>query len=64
MPLILPTILFWFVDESLLSQAVQILLSLFYLGALVLLFWKPADGNNRYGPDPRLDPNEAMLASE
>ena len=29
-------------------------LSLAYIAGLVMLLWKPQDGENRYGPDPRL----------
>ena len=32
----------------------RVILSLVYLGGLVMLLWKPQDGTNRYGPDPRL----------
>ena len=63
-PLILSTILSWVSGDSFLSPPVRVVLALFYLAAFVLLFWKPTDGTNRYGPDPRLDPDEAVLASE
>ena len=29
-------------------------LSIAYIAGLVMLFWTPQDGDNRYGPDPRL----------
>ena len=58
-PLILSTVLSWIGGFNLLSQAIQIILAAVYIAALVLLFWKPTDGPNRYGPDPRLDPETA-----
>lgn len=63
-PLIVSTILSWFGGESLLNEPVRIILGLIYLAALVLLFWKPTDGANRYGPDPRLDPEDTALVPE
>jgi uncharacterized membrane protein YhaH (DUF805 family) len=33
---------------------VRIVLSLTYIAGLVMLLWKPQDGDNAYGPDPRL----------
>jgi len=57
-PLIVPTIIFWLGGEQVLARSVAMALSLIYIAALVLLFWKPTDGANRYGPDPRLDPED------
>ena len=34
--------------------AVRIVLGLAYMAGLVMLLWKPQDGDNAYGPDPRL----------
>jgi len=56
--LIVPTIITWLGASTHLSQPARIVISLIYIGALVLLFWKPTDGANRYGPDPRLDPED------
>ena len=33
---------------------IRLALSLAYIAGLVMLLWKPQDGENRYGPDPRL----------
>lgn len=33
---------------------IQLALSVAYIAGLVMLLWKPQDGENRYGPDPRL----------
>jgi uncharacterized membrane protein YhaH (DUF805 family) len=63
-PLILSTILSWISGFSLLSQPIQIVLEASYVAALILLFWKPTDGENRYGPDPRLDSAGDVLAAE
>ena len=37
-------------------------LLLICVGSLVLLLWKPTDGPNRYGLDPRLDPDDFEAA--
>jgi uncharacterized membrane protein YhaH (DUF805 family) len=58
---IVPSILTWIGAYPLMDQTVRIVLGLIYLGGLALLFWKPTDGENRYGPDPRLDPYEATF---
>jgi len=63
-PLIASTILSWIGAESLLSQPARITIALIYTAVLVLLFWKPTDGTNRYGPDPRLDPEDTTLVPE
>jgi uncharacterized membrane protein YhaH (DUF805 family) len=34
--------------------AIRFILSIAYLAGIVMLLWKPQDGDNRYGPDPRL----------
>ena len=33
---------------------IRLALSLVYIAGLVMLLWKPQDGENRFGPDPRL----------
>jgi uncharacterized membrane protein YhaH (DUF805 family) len=63
-PLILLTILSWAGAESLLNQPVRIALTSLYTVALVLLFWKPTEGENRYGLDPRLDTEDAVDTSD
>ncbi|MES2137447.1 MAG: DUF805 domain-containing protein [Pseudomonadota bacterium] len=62
--LVLPTVAFWLGFKEVLSPPARFAFDAIYLGALVLLFWKPTDGTNRYGPDPRVDPEDAALASE
>jgi len=64
LPLIISTVLSWLSAESLLSHPVRIALGAFYTAALILLFWKPTDGTNRFGPDPRLDPEDEVLATD
>jgi uncharacterized membrane protein YhaH (DUF805 family) len=54
-PLIASTIISWVGANELLAPPVRIALGLLYAIALVLLFWKPTEGTNRYGPDPRLE---------
>jgi uncharacterized membrane protein YhaH (DUF805 family) len=63
-PLILSTILSWFSGWNLLNQIVQIVVSIVYLGVLILLFWKPTEGENQFGHDPRLYPEGGELAHE
>lgn len=63
-PLILSTVLSWFSGWSLMGEPVRIVLSIVYLGVFILLFWKPTDGENRFGSDPRLSSEEDELASE
>jgi uncharacterized membrane protein YhaH (DUF805 family) len=41
-----------------------IALAAVWLGLLILLFWEPTPDENQYGPDPRLDPADAGLATE
>ena len=33
---------------------IRLVLGVAYIAGLVMLLWKPQDGENRYGPDPRL----------
>lgn len=61
-PIILSTIISWVSGYGLLNSQARFALALFYTAALVLLFWKPEDGANRYGADPRLDPDGSDLA--
>ena len=35
-----------------------------YLTGLVMLLWKPQEGQNRYGPDPRLAPLDDAMGTE
>jgi len=56
--LVLPTAISWLGGKEVLGTSALIVLEAIYLGGLVLLFWKPTDGTNRYGPDPRLDPED------
>ena len=58
LPLILPTILFFLGGYAILPQPLQLVIGLLNLALLVLLFWKPTDGENHYGLDPRLNPYE------
>jgi len=62
--LVLPTVALWLGVKEALSAPARFVFDAIYLAALVLLFWKPSDGTNRYGPDPRLDPHAAMFAGE
>jgi uncharacterized membrane protein YhaH (DUF805 family) len=62
--LLLPTAIAWLGGKDALGAATIIVLQGIYLGGLVLLFWKPTDGDNRYGPDPRLDPEVREYATE
>jgi uncharacterized membrane protein YhaH (DUF805 family) len=64
LPLIVSTVLSWIGAESLLEQPTRIALGALYAVVLVLLFWKPTDGANRYGSDPRLDLDEAEFVTE
>jgi len=57
-PLILPTIALWFGGEELQNQPAGMALGALYPVVFVILFWTPSDGENRYGPDPRLDPQD------
>jgi uncharacterized membrane protein YhaH (DUF805 family) len=52
--LVLPTAIARLSGKGVLGTPTLIVLEAIYLGGLVLLFWKPTDGPNRYGPDPRL----------
>ena len=61
--LVLPTVIAWLGGKESLGAAGLIVLEAIYLGGLVLLFWKPTDGPNRYGPDPRLDPEDSEFAT-
>jgi len=63
-PLIFLTVLSWIGGLSLLGGTARILVSLIYLAAFILLFWKPTDGTNRFGPDPRLDADGTMIPAE
>ena len=54
--LVLPTAISWLGGKQALGASTLIVLEAIYLAGLVLLFWTPTDGTNRYGPDPRLDP--------
>jgi uncharacterized membrane protein YhaH (DUF805 family) len=63
-PLILSTVISWIGGFSILNQPARIFLSLIYLAMFILLFLKPTDGTNGFGPNPRLDPDEAELAAE
>ena len=63
LPLILCTVLTWIGGGAVFSGAVRVAFALIYLAALVLLFWTPTDGPNRYGPDPRLESDPAELES-
>lgn len=56
--LLLPTLISWLGGKEALGITGRLVLQAIYLGGLVLLFWKPTDGPNRYGPDPRLDPED------
>ena len=56
--LVLPTLISWLVGKEALGTTGRLVLQAIYLGGLVLLFWKPTDGPNRYGTDPRLDPED------
>jgi uncharacterized membrane protein YhaH (DUF805 family) len=59
LPLVLPTVLVWLGLEGLTAgKPIGYAIGAIYLVALVLLVWKPTDGTNRYGPDPRLDPED------
>lgn len=62
--LVLPTVAFWLGLKEALNTPARFVFDAIYLGALVLLFWKPTDGANRYGPDPRLDPEDTALVPE
>jgi uncharacterized membrane protein YhaH (DUF805 family) len=42
--------------------AVRIIINLVGLALLVACLWNETPGANRYGPDPRLDPQDAALA--
>jgi uncharacterized membrane protein YhaH (DUF805 family) len=58
-PLILPTVLVWLGQEHLTrGKPIGYAIAAIYLVALVLLFWRPTEGMNSYGPDPRLDPED------
>jgi uncharacterized membrane protein YhaH (DUF805 family) len=63
-PLIFSSVLSWLGGLSLLGGTARIILWLIYLIAFVLLFWKPTDGTNRFGPDPRLDADGALIPAE
>ena len=56
--LVLPTAIAWLGGKAFLGTSALIVLEAIYLGGLILLFWKPTDGPNRYGADPRLDPED------
>jgi uncharacterized membrane protein YhaH (DUF805 family) len=56
--LVLPTAISWLGGKDFLGTSALIVLEAIYLAGLVLLFWKPTDGTNRYGPDPRLNPED------
>jgi uncharacterized membrane protein YhaH (DUF805 family) len=62
--LVLPTAISWLGGKALLGTSGLIIAEAIYLVGLVLLFWKPTDGANLYGPDPRLDPEDASVAAE
>ena len=62
--LVVPTAISWLGGKEFLGAAALIVLEGIYLAGLVLLIWKPTDGANRYGPDPRLDPEESEFATE
>jgi len=49
---------------SLEFDPIRILCALIGIGALVLLLWKPTEGPNHYGDDPRLDPAGASYTAE
>jgi uncharacterized membrane protein YhaH (DUF805 family) len=60
--LLVPTLLGW-VGRDVLEQVpglLRIMLALNIAG-LVILFWKPTDGTNAFGPDPRLDEDRSVL---
>lgn len=35
-------------------RTIRFVLGAAYIGGIVMLLWKPQEGENRYGPDPRL----------
>ena len=55
--LLLPTLLVFVVGRQVFDRLPGsiLLLSLLNVLGLVILFWKPTDGANRFGPDPRLE---------
>ena len=62
LPLLIPAFLGW-VGRELFDQVpglLQIVGVLNIIG-LVILFWKPTEGTNDFGPDPRLDDNGPVL---
>jgi uncharacterized membrane protein YhaH (DUF805 family) len=63
-PIVASTILSWIGAEGLLAPPVRIILGLLYAVALILLFWKPTDGANRYGFDPRLELDDVEFATD
>ena len=62
--LVLPTAIAWLGGKDVFGTPTLMFLQAIYLGGLVLLFWKPTDGPNRYGPDPRLDPEGTEVVTE
>ena len=59
--LLIPTFLGW-VGRDLFEQVpglLPIMVALNIVG-LVILFWKPSDGANEFGPDPRLEEDSAF----
>jgi uncharacterized membrane protein YhaH (DUF805 family) len=61
--LVVPTAISWLGAKEFFGTSAIIVLEAIYLAGLVLLFWKPTDGTNRYGPDPRLDPEDRVEAA-
>src|SRR5438067_962769 len=61
--LVVPTAISWLGGKDFLGTSALIVLEAIYLAGLVLLFWKPTDGTNRYGPDPRLGPEDCEEAA-
>lgn len=57
LPLLLPTLLIFIVGASLLGSVPGLLplLGVLNVIGLVILFWKPDDSANEFGPNPRLD---------
>ena len=56
--LVLPTAISWLGGKEFLGTAALIVLQGIYIVGLILLVWKPTDGANHYGPDPRLNPED------
>ena len=61
--LLIPTLLAWVGRDALdqIPELIQFMLALNIVG-LIILFWKPTDEANEYGPNPRLEGDEVFVS--